>query len=299
MRRPAAGARRRWPVALLVVAVAAAGIARAVGGDGHAQPPAPPGRILYGSFHSNALKGTDHYSVYLPRGYARSGKRYPVIYYLHGLPNQPSAYRSIGAVASAVDQSGHDAIVVGAQGARSSDPDPEWLDHGPGRDWEQATAVELVHAIDSRYRTIATRSGRILVGISAGGYGATLIGSHHPAMYSVIESWSGYFHATNPAGTAALDLGSGEANDWADFHTLIPTLRARYGRWLSDTWFAFYVGTDDSLFRSENEAVYRELRAAGIPHVTFRLYGGGHDWSLWRAHAADWVRGALNVAAKG
>jgi enterochelin esterase-like enzyme len=161
-----------------------------------------------------------------------------------------------------------------------------------------AAAVELVHAIDSRYRTIAARPGRILIGISAGGYGAALIGIHHPATYSVIESWSGYFHATNPAGTAPLALGSEGANDWADFHKLIPTLRARYGRFLPRTWFSFYVGTDDSLFRSENEAVYRQLRAAGVPHVTFRLYDGGHNWSLWQQHAVDWVRGALDVAAK-
>ena len=87
-------------------------------------------------------------------------------------------------MARAVEASGGHAIVVGAQGARAGDADPEWLDHGPGRNWETATAVELVKTIDSRYRTIPTRTGRVLLGISAGGYGAALIGSHHPETYS-------------------------------------------------------------------------------------------------------------------
>ena len=283
---------------LLLPAAVIAACVLIVVSNSHSAGPAGSGTIGYGSFHSPALRGTDHYAIYLPHGYAHSKRRYPVIYFLHGLPGWPREYRSIGALAGAVRSSGDGAIVVGAQGARTGDRDPEWLDHGPGRNWETATAVELVHTIDTRYRTIATRAGRVLLGVSAGGYGAMLMGSHRPSTYSAIESWSGYFRPTNPAGTAPLDLGSGQANDWADFYALIPTLRARLGRWWGSTWFAFYVGTDDSRFRAENEQIYGRLRAAHVPHVVFRLYRGGHDWSLWQRHAVDWVRAALMVAAK-
>jgi enterochelin esterase-like enzyme len=293
----------RLVVGLLVLALAGIGAVAAMANfvaapAGHGKRSSGAGTIGSGSFHSRALRGTDHYSVYLPPGYSSSRRHYPVIYFLHGLPGEPSAYRSIGAIASAVQQSGMQAIVVGAQGARPGDRDPEWLDHGSGRNWETATAVELVHTIDSRYRTIRVRSGRLLIGISAGGYGATLIGAHHPDTYSVVESWSGYFHATNPAGTAPLDLGSEQANDYADFRKLIPTLHTRYGRWWTRTWFGFYVGTNDRRFRSENEKLYTQLRAAHVPHVTFRLYNGGHDWSLWRAHAVEWVERGLGFASK-
>jgi enterochelin esterase-like enzyme len=283
-----------------VVAAVIAAAVLATDGRGHQKARRPPSAatIAYGSFHSVALRSTDHYSIYLPPGYRDSTRRYPVIYFLHGLPQSSDAYRSIGAVAQAVQRSGHQAIVVGAQGARAGDPDPEWLDHGPGENWETATAVELVRVIDRRYRTIASRAGRVLLGISAGGYGAMLIGSHHPATYSVIESWSGYFHPTNPAGTAPLDLGSEEANDWANFHKLIPTLEDSYGRWWRSTWFGFYVGTNDWRFRDENKQTYRELRRIGAPHVTFAVYQGGHNWGLWQRHAPGWVRMALGAAAK-
>ncbi len=294
---------RRWRARHLFVVVALAAV---VGGSVVAMasrgrdglPAHLSGTIVFGSFRSHALNGTDHYSVYLPPGYSSSGRHYPVVYFLHGLPDQPDAYKSISTVAGAVEASGLQAIVVGAQGARSGDSDPEWLDHGPGRNWETATGVELVRTIDRRYRTLATRAGRVLIGLSAGGYGAMLIGSHHPTTYSTIESWSGYFHPTNPAGTAPLDLGSQAANDWADFSKLIPTFGSRYGRLLNRTWFDFYIGTDDSRFRAENLRIYRQLRAAHVPNVVFKLYAGGHNWTLWEGHAVAWVSRALKVTAK-
>src|SRR5712691_9948104 len=86
----------------------------------------PRGTIAYTSFRSTALEGTMHYSVYLPRGYATSGRRYPVVYYLHGLPGTATDYRSIEQLAAAVEASGHPAIVIGVQGARAGDSDPEW-----------------------------------------------------------------------------------------------------------------------------------------------------------------------------
>jgi enterochelin esterase-like enzyme len=292
----------QWPqvqgrrhVALLAGLVA---LALATAADGAVAVYSRPlhGTVSYGGFFSHSLDGIDHYSVYLPTGYATSGRRYPVVYFLHGLPAAPTAYRSIATITDAVEQSGREAIVVGVEGARAGDDDPEWRDWGPGRDWETATAVELVRVIDDRYRSIPTREARALIGISAGGYGATLIASHHPDTYAVVESWSGYFHATNPAGTATLDLGSLAADQWGDFSRQVPLLRKRFGKWLATTYFRFYVGTDDVRFVDENKAIAAELRRYGIPHVYFRLYAGAHTWSLWREHAEVWVARALALA---
>jgi S-formylglutathione hydrolase FrmB len=255
------------------------------------------GSVSYASFASTALQGTMHYAVYLPPGYATSKRRYPVIYFLHGLPATSTTYRSIQQVAAAVEASGHAAIVIGVQGARAGDTDPEWRNWGAGRNWETATAKELVAVVDARFRTIAARSGRLLIGISAGGYGATLIALHNPGVYSVVESWSGYFHATTPDGTAALELGSSEADDWANAHKLIPVATRFLTGYSTRTYFAFYVGTNDALFREENLEFAAELRRAGLSAVVFHLYPGGHDWSLWGAHSVAWIGKALSVAS--
>src|SRR3954453_2224084 len=248
-------------------------------------PAVASAKVRYVSFHSNAMRGSLHYAVVLPSGYGTSKKRYPVVYYLHGLPATSRSYRGPGWIASAIRKRGGQAIVVGAQGARGNDPDGEWHDWGAGRNWETSVARELVGRVDGRYRTIARREGRVLVGISAGGYGAALIGYHHPGVFSVIQSWSGYFRPTNPQGTAVIDLGSKQANDWASLHAIVPKMRGRLGRFYRSTYFGFYVGTSDKRFLGENKRLGREMTKYKVPNHLFRLYGGGHSMSLWRAHA--------------
>jgi enterochelin esterase-like enzyme len=56
--------------------------------------------------------------------------------------------------------------------------------------------------IDDHYRTIPERSARGIIGISAGGYGATLIAIHHPETYSVIESCSARTATRSSASTS-------------------------------------------------------------------------------------------------
>jgi S-formylglutathione hydrolase FrmB len=272
---------------LFALLIGSAAVAQALASAAPAA--AAAGTIYQSSFRSTALGGTIHYGVYLPPGYATSGKRYPVIYFLHGLPSRETAYRKIGWIADAVEQSGHQAIVIGAQGTRGNDIDPEWLDRGPGEKWETATAGELVSVVDSRYRTFHSRYGRAIIGFSAGGYGATLIGFHHPDEYSVIQSWSGYFRPTNIEGTAVLDLGSKKANDHASMYAIAQHLHSVLGANYTHTHFGFYVGQSDSRFRSDNEHLHQVLTQSGLPHLAFGISPGGHEGSLWQRHAPPWI----------
>jgi enterochelin esterase-like enzyme len=259
---------------------------------------APKAKIADGSFRSRALRATLHYAVYLPRGYSGSGRHYPVVYYLHGLPADDGTYRNIAWLAHALEQSGHEAIVIGAQGARGSDTDPEWHDWGGGRNWETATARELVSEVDRHYRTIPARSGRALIGVSAGGYGAALIGYHHPGTFSVIQSWSGYFQPTNPAGTAVIDLGSKRANDWASLHAIVPKIRKLLGRYYTSTYFGFFIGTGDTRFLPDNKRLGREMHDARVPNYAFRIYKGDHSMDLWTEEAPAWIGRALGATAQ-
>jgi putative tributyrin esterase len=269
------------PLALLVAAALVS-----AGGAATLSSHATLRRALY----SHAVAGPLQLAVYVPADYDTSGKRYPVIYFLHGLPAGPTAYQASNFLADALDQTGRQAIIVAPQGARDNDSDPEYLDWGTGRNWETAITHDVVHYVDSHFRTIADRRGRAIVGLSAGGYGAVLLALHHLPSFSVIESWSGYFHPTNPAGTAPLDLGSRAANAHASAHTFVSTLRQAFAR--RPTFFAFYVGRGDTRFRAENVRLDRELDHAHVGHL-FRVYPGGHQQSVWQRHAAAW----LNLAA--
>jgi len=252
------------------------------------------GALLEGSFHSSALKGQVGFEIYLPPGYAHSGKRYPVVYFLHGLPASSDSFRGAATFAKALEAAGKPAILVGPQGARDGDSDPEYIDWGTGRNWETALGTELPRYIDAHYRTIAARRGRALVGLSAGGYGAALVGLHRLSAFSAIESWSGYFHPTDPTGEKSLDLGSTAANRRASAHSFVRSLRRTFAK--RPTFFAFYVGARDSRFLGENLQLHRELTAAKVPHV-FEVYGGGHSQSLWLRHATPWLRLAVEHLA--
>jgi len=250
-------------------------------------------RRMDASFVSAALAGRLHYEVYLPQGYDQGTERYPVLYVLHGLPSTASAYTTLRFVERALDSVGRPAIVVVPQGARPGENDPEYVDRGPGDKWATAIASELPRVVDARFRTIRSRAGRGLIGISAGGYGAMQIALNHLDEFSVIESWSGYFHPTDPTGEYPLDLGSQAKNDAANVHKQFAKLRAQLAE--LPLYIGFYIGRDDQTghFVAENEELNQELSAAGIPHV-FKLYPGGHVQSLWSSQATTWLGLALN-----
>jgi hypothetical protein len=73
---------------------------------------------------------------------------------------------------------------------------------------------EVVRCVDQRYRTIAEKSGRSLVGGSMGGYGALLGGILHPDQFQAIA-------ALSPS-ISCLDL--------LDLHLLVPYKRILFGR---------------------------------------------------------------------
>ena len=268
------GRATRWASAL-VVAIVCAGIAA---GAVEGRQASLDERVV-----SVALAGEVHVRVVLPPGYAASSTRYPVVYFLHGLPADSSAYRNrwLARVFAHVGPS----ILVEPQGARDGDRDPEYLDWGHGRNWATYVSEELPEYVDSHFRTITARRGRALIGLSAGGYRAAMLGINNLDRFSVIESWSGYFHPTDPTGTRGIDGGPG-----SNVHRLIASLR--HDEQLRPTFLAFYVGRGDARFRSENEQFARELSAAHIPHV-FAVYAGAHEATLWRRHAKSWVKLAL------
>jgi len=235
--------------------------------------------------------GSLGYEVYLPDGYDTSGLRYPVVYFLHGLPAGSKSFELFGWLDRAIDHTAKPAILVVPQAATGSNTDPEYL----GR-WETAIAGDVPRAVDAHYRTIAARSGRAIIGVSAGGYGAMHLALAHLSEFGAVESWSGYFHPTDPTGAYPLDLGSPAKNAAANVHRQFMKIEARLDA--LPLYIAFYIGRQDPTgsFVAENEQLNQELSAAGVAHV-FRLYQGGHQQSLWSAEATQWLNLALNHLA--
>jgi enterochelin esterase-like enzyme len=225
--------------------------------------------------------------VYLPPGYAaRPRQRYPVMYLLHGVPGRPAAFLQTVRMGVVEDElvALHRAvpmILAMPFGSTGSFTDEEWANGvGRGSGWETFLARDVVAAIDARYRTIRGARGRVLAGLSEGGYGAINIGIHHPHEFATIESWSGYERADDIGAIFGHRRRLLKRNSPLDtVAAAAPVLRRTHA------YFWFYSGTDDR-FRPQNAAFAARLAELHLPHRFF-LVRGGHNWALWRGNASD------------
>ena len=142
------------------------------------------------TFTSAALGQTMPYYAYLPPGYGESGRRYPVLYLLHGMGGSYEEWRSLGAfdAADRMIRAGEidPVVIVLPQGDRAY-----WVDHANGgAAWGRYTASDLVAEIDGRYRTLADASGRAIGGLSMGAHGALQLALNYPGTFGVVGAHS-------------------------------------------------------------------------------------------------------------
>jgi enterochelin esterase-like enzyme len=245
------------------------------------------GRALHLSVASAALGGRhQQVYVYLPPGYGDGGRRYPVLYLLHGFPGRPAAVLETVRAGVVEDMllARHrmqPLILVMPMGSTGTFTDKEWANGvRPHERWATFVARDLVHYVDSHFRTIPSGAARALAGLSEGGYGSLNIGLQHPGEFRVLESWSGYQLADDLRPI----FGGRESLLRANSPALVLPRAARALR-RARTYVWLYTGSGDRL-RAQNEAFAHQLGSFGIAHRFFVLHGG-HDWSLWRGQAAN------------
>lgn len=237
--------------------------------------------------------------VYLPPGYAQNpAKRYPVFYLLHGFPGRPAAFLQTVRMGVVEDillakHKIRPLILVMPSGSTGTFTDKEWA-NGTGRNngWETFVARDLVRAVDARYRTIRSGSGRALGGLSEGGYGALNIGLHDPGRFKVLESWSGYMRADN-----VRSIFGSSSRLLALNSPLVQLPRSAAALRAAQTFVWFYSGRADRL-HVQNAAFAAALARARIPHRYF-LVSGGHNWALWRGNASLALLAASKRLAHG
>lgn len=249
---------------------------------------------------SSAIGGrTQPVWVFLPPGYSQNpSQRYPVIYFLHGFPGGPESYIKVGLVWLVQDvlvaqRRMAPMIEVMPLGSPGMFHDEEWANGiSPGNGWETFLARDVVGAIDSRYRTIASGEGRAIAGLSEGAYGALNIALHHPLEFDVIESWSGYMLADHIArifGRNPRVLA--ENSPMVSVRTAAPVLRA------DRAYIWFYIGEDDKML-GQNQQFDAELARLSIDHQFFTS-SGAHSWALWRMFSGRALMVASDHLAHG
>ena len=141
-------------------------------------------------FFSPAVDRAMKYNIVLPRGYDESTQRYPVLYLLHGLTQNYTAWGLSNGTpfyAGLYD----DLIVVMPDAGNSWYVNWTSEEGGQKNNWEDHIITDVINHVDWNFRTIARREGRAISGLSMGGYGAITLGLRHPEMFISIGSTSG------------------------------------------------------------------------------------------------------------
>jgi S-formylglutathione hydrolase FrmB len=250
------------------------------------------GRLVAVRFFSPALGSRREYTIYLPAGYSRAasrGRRFPVLYLLHGSPAQPSEFVEAGDLAVAADVAFSRRhvppflIVIpdGRDGTYASDT--EWADRPHGR--YSSFVLDTVRAVDARWATLPDRHDRAIGGLSEGAYGAMNVALHNLRVFGAVEAWSGYYTQTPTGPFSGASRAELAANSPAEY---VPALAAQL-RALPLRAFIYGGAQDPDTLQLVPFAT--QLRAAGA-RVVARIYPGRHDWRLWRGqmpHMLAWT----------
>lgn len=260
-----------------------------------AAPARAAGRAECRSLPSKILGRPVAYCVLLPPSYdAQKTRRYPVLYFLHGLGENEQALLNSGGwnlIQDLWEQKQIGEFVVAApDGDRSF-----YINSRDGRArYEDFFIRELLPAIESRYRSGGGRRARGITGVSMGGYGALRLALRHPELFGSVSAHSAALIEKLPRAkldaseenTLARVMGSafGVPFDRAFWDRNSPFTLVRNGPRPTGLRIYFDCGTEDDFgFNNGAQAFHNLLLSRGIAHE-FHLYPGGHNWSYFAQH---------------
>ena len=250
-------------------------------------------------FRSALIGKTLPYNVVLPRDYyVARVRRYPVLYLLHGLGGHYSDWTTKTNIADYAQQ--YRMIVITLEGNDSWYTDSATV---PADKYESYFLRELIPDVQRRYRTIETRHGRAVAGLSMGGYGALKFGLKSPGTFIFAGSMSGVAEAASWSDADLKNLtwirdslqpvfgpAGSETRKANDLFEIVSEINP--GRVALLPYFYLDCGTEDPMFNS-NEKFAALLREKKIPHE-YRELPGNHSWAYWDQQVPE----VLKVAAK-
>ncbi|HNC31546.1 MAG TPA: alpha/beta hydrolase-fold protein, partial [Cyclobacteriaceae bacterium] len=136
--------------------------------------------------NSKILSQDVNYSIILPADYYTSGKRYPVVYLLHGLGDNESSWLEYGQVSQVADAAVKNKEIIPMIYVMPAGYRNYYVNDYAGKFlYEDMFIKEFVPFIDSQYRTLADKSHRATLGYSMGGFGTLVLPLRNPDVFTV------------------------------------------------------------------------------------------------------------------
>jgi S-formylglutathione hydrolase FrmB len=274
------------------------------------------GRVDCSLIQSRILKRPVHYCVQVPGSYdgkAASGelRRYPVLYYLHGLGDNEQSFSRSGGWTLIEDLHARgkigDFLVVAPEGFASF-----YINSADGKvKYSDFFLREFVPYIETKYRVVPGREGRAVTGISMGGFGALRFAFAYPELFSAVSAQSAALILESPE-----ELNAIAEQDSGGVGELAPLLGdpINIAHWKANDPFSlarknkvavkklaiyFNCGQNDNYGFDEGAvALDKQLTAEGVPHE-FHLYPGNHSVNYFLTHLGEVIEFHSKAFAKG
>ena len=234
---------------------------------------------------SEILGCRKNYCIYLPAGYGDGDRSFPVLYLLHGLTDNHTAWRDKGnvqAIATGLfaDGKAQEMIIVMPDAGTTYDG---YFNCGEWR-YEDFFFQEFIPYIENTYRVVPDKQHRAIAGLSMGAGGTTWYAINHSEMFSsayamsalmglVDDSWITH----DPDARRRVFMESAVANN--NITAVENATQEQRARIASVRWF-IDVGDDDFLFDNNMEFI-KAMRQKRIPYQ-LRVRDGAHVWQYWQ-----------------
>lgn len=238
-------------------------------------------------YNSPTLGMDRRMTIYTPPSYETSGKRYPVLYLLHGMGGDEEAWIALGRTAQILDNliaqgKAEPMIVVMTNGNAVQEAAPGESSLGFVKPTMQLSKTMegsmeqsfpgVVNFIDNNYRTIRKKSGRAIAGLSMGGFHSMHISKQYPDMFDYIGLFS-----------AAIMPGKDVKSPIYD--NMEEKLKIQFGKNPKLYWIA--IGTTDFLYNANTD--YRKMLDEKGYKYTYYETGEGHIWKNWRIYLSEFI----------
>ena len=253
-------------------------------------------RVECNSIPSKILARLVPYCVLLPPSFdADKTRRFPILYFLHGLGDNEQTFLHTGGwnLVEDLREKGRlkEFLIATPAGAASF-----YINSRDGKlRYEDFLLREFFPFIELHYRVRPGRVNRAISGISMGGYGALHLAFRHPELFSSVSAHSAALieklpaflsgNGSVPAPGRSRILGGvfGLPPDPGFWERNSPLTPAR----TASLWglkIYFDCGSEDDFgFDAGAAALDKILTSRKIPHE-FHLYPGRHDWSYFASH---------------
>lgn len=230
-------------------------------------------------FFSPALDRDMPYFIYLPPGYETEGRRYPVLFMLHGNSGSYEEWAAYGLIDRAdrmiAARQILPLIIVLPQGDFSY-----WVNHvDEGPAYGDYTATDLVRHITATYRVLPGAEHRAIGGLSMGGTGALVNAFRRPDVFGVVGA-----HSPSLPEEGSRDF----LGERGQFARRDPIRLAATSTRIHELFIWIDIGDQDA-WLERAELLHAALVQRRVEHE-WHVFVGDHDGDYWSTHMADYLR---------